>query len=181
MSLLEIVAPSHPSRHTASLNRWLGEEAAKRPCMNNKCPCYGRESKWRMSKLFSILSLRACGKGSGESVDRCTLKRDDQTAPMTVGKEISRLGSGREFRSIMYAHCPCSLRWKSLLLFVSTILYLVFIYTSENLSAKCTQTGNLASLEMRSFPLEGSGAQLCCSRREILFMRRELSLMAATS
>lgn len=125
----ERVAPCHPSRHNALLNRCLGEKAAKRPWMNNECAHWGRKSKWRMSKLFSTLSLWACGKGSGESVDSCTLKQNDRRASMTIGKETSQIGIS--IVSWMW-HCTCLLlcipMWKCPLLAVSTVLYLVFIY-----------------------------------------------------
>lgn len=41
------------------------------------------------------------------------------------------------------------------------------------MSATYTQAGNVLSLE-------GSGKKLCCTRRERVFIRRELSLMAVT-
>lgn len=127
---LEIVAPSHRSRHNASFNRWLGEKAAKRPCMNNKCACWGRESKWPMLKLFSILRLLACGKGTGESVDLFTKAKwpssshDYRKADWAT--ECSQCG--------IRSACGSSvLMWKSLLLFNSTF-YLVFIHTSWSMS-----------------------------------------------
>lgn len=68
VSPLELVAPCHLSRHNALLNRWLGEEAAKRPCRNNKCAHSGRKSKWRMSKLFSTLRCGLVAEGVGSQL-----------------------------------------------------------------------------------------------------------------